>query len=1069
MHSERSIAVLDLCRIFRVGCLFVLLFAGLAPAAEEAPRDATPHSPSPAVELLLRAQLQFQTLDFTAARESLWEVYPLRGELDDAQRQVFVELLGEVDHAITGQVISETIYDVADRAMASENWQIARDGFARVAVSPYLQPALRGRAKEQMAAAEVQLAAELALAPTPAEADAEPIMLDALAAPTDTRTKTVEPAKAEEKPAKKAAPARKAKAPAKPQAADALSELKKKKIKVGMLISQGKDALNKNQPAKAARYFQRALQIDPDDEMARRQLDFASMQTAQPGDAAILTDYMRQQRIAKQIAEHDIRQAMNKSMELMAKAENRATFDDAEQAAVVARNILQNNKRLFTVTEYRERLAKAEDQINWIQTKKEEWQKVRVAKQVDEISRRDRVRRAEVKLQREQKIAELTIRAHTLRRDKHYDQALRVMHQIVELDSGNQWALDNIYMLRQIILLQQQREMTRAGEHSLAQQSAATRAENIPWYDKIRYPKDWKELPIRRERFGASVATESEENRRVRKKLQQHIANVKLVGVKFEDAIDYLREHTGVSFYVSWGVMEQDNPDIRSKKVDVKLDDVAAETVLKVLLDDAGGGQVKLGYVINNGFVSISTQEKLNILTYARVYDIRDLLARVPNFVGPRVDLEAISESQDSSSDSGSSGGGSVWGEGEDDERPTSAEDDVPTRSEMIQMVKTLIQTTIDRESWYPNGTAAINELSGNLVITQTAENHRRVNDLIGKMRESRTIQVSIEARFITVNTGYLSQIGVDLDFYFNLGSDIGGGGFQQDPYLTGLGGGNMVPGQGASGWNQNGYNAPSSFDNFSPIGVQQNSSGFANLIGQQTNVPGGGIGSMVGNSALALAGTFLDDIQVDFLIRATQAHASTRLLTAPRVTLFNGQRAYMSVATQQAYIAEIEPIVSENAVGLRPVVRYAPTGTMLDVDATVSHDRRYVTMTLRPQIVTLNLSTAAGNIGGINYVGGLGLPNITMQDIQTTVSIPGGGTLLIGGQRLSGEIEREMGVPVISKLPIINRAFTNKGKLRDEQTLLILVKPKIIIQDEVEMDPRLRLEVEAYQPGFSY
>ena len=43
------------------------------------------------------------------------------------------------------------------------------------------------------------------------------------------------------------------------------------------------------------------------------------------------------------------------------------------------------------------------------------------------------------------------------------------------------------------------------------------------------------------------------------------------------------------------------------------------------------------------------------------------------------------------------------------------------------------------------------------------------------------------------------------------------------------------------------------------------------------------------------------------------------------------------------------------------------------------------------------------------------------------------------------------MGVPVLSKIPILNRLFTNSSTTEDERTLLILVKPTIIIQNEQE------------------
>jgi general secretion pathway protein D len=72
---------------------------------------------------------------------------------------------------------------------------------------------------------------------------------------------------------------------------------------------------------------------------------------------------------------------------------------------------------------------------------------------------------------------------------------------------------------------------------------------------------------------------------------------------------------------------------------------------------------------------------------------------------------------------------------------------------------------------------------------------------------------------------------------------------------------------------------------------------------------------------------------------------------------------------------------------------------------------------------------------------------------LATTVSVPDGGTLLLGGQTLAGEIERESGVPILSKIPFLKRLFTNTGTAKDEQVLLILVKPTIIIQREREQE----------------
>ena len=1091
--------MLYLRRVLLVALIVTPGFLGITPTQAKTGEENS------AVSLLLQAQQQYDNQNYQAARTALWKAYGQKDQLSQSQQGILQQRLGEVDQALQQETIGKAVYSMADGARKAENWSLAKDGYSRAARCPFLPANVRSDAQEKLALVEMKLATDMVASnaksePKAESRTAEPRTVVVLAAAPGEEPAPAEPAVKKETPVVQETPAPaepadvkketpvipQKSAPAKPAVSSAseITPSQAHRIKVDMLTAQGKDAMNKNQPDKASRYFQRALEMDPENEAVRRQLDYARRQTAVPGETGILSKYVQQQRIARQITETDIAGALRRSMELMAKPSQKEDFEAAAQAAQVAKSILQNNKRLFTTTQYRERLGKIENQIKWVGDKRDAWERSQVLQTVRKINQADQKREAESRMRKERKVAELTLRAHALRQDRKYTDALRIMEQIIEIDPRNTWALDNIYMLRQFITLEAQQRMADSDKIERAKLSGDLRATEIPWYDKIRYPKDWKELTARRERYSASSSTESEENRVVLNKLRKRIPKIELTDVRFADAIEYLREVSSANFHVSWGSLQVDDPEIKDKQIQVNLSDVSVERALSVILDSAGGGVMKLGYVVDDGVITIDTQDKINALTYPQVYDVRDLLARVPNFIGPRVSLDSIGStdlgtgSSTGGSSSSSSSSDSLFEDTESDTDAEDAEDIIPTRSEMVNMLRNLIVTTVDRESWYPNGNGQINELSGNLVITQTAQNHREVQKLVSRLREMRTIQISIEARFITVNTGFLSQIGVDLDFYFNIGSSIGSpvtvdpisgaavsppSSTTTDPFT-----GAVVPIRGLSSWNQAGANADASLRKMSPVGIGQQSTTFANVFNQGTNVPNG-IGTLVSAPAMSVMGTFLDDLQVDFLIQATQAHSSTRTLTAPRVTLFNGQRAYVSIATQQAFIAGVEAIVSENTSGLQPIINYAPTGTTLDVDATVSHDRRYVTMTLRPQVTTLNGSIREVPVFSGGSAVSIGLPNITTQMIETTVSVPDGGTLLIGGQKLSGEVEREMGVPVVSKLPVINRAFTNKGKLRDEQTLLILVKPTIIIQAEAERDENIHTEDPAFAPGLSY
>ncbi|MEL7088827.1 MAG: hypothetical protein AAGL98_10380, partial [Planctomycetota bacterium] len=248
-----------------------------------------------------------------------------------------------------------------------------------------------------------------------------------------------------------------------------------------------------------------------------------------------------------------------------------------------------------------------------------------------------------------------------------------------------------------------------------------------------------------------------------------------------------------------------------------------------------------------------------------------------------------------------------------------------------------------------------------------------------------------------------------------------------------------------------------------SPQGFSQATSNQGNnILGQAIEESLSFSPFFTGPSGLSLGLSFIDDLSVNFLVEATLANRNSVSLTAPRVTFFNGQRAYVTVATQTAFISDLEPI--PDAIGFAITLDVVQSGVVLDVQGTVSADRRYVTLTLRPSLADLVELfsipvTGSGAVGDDDgFVSGdfdlvIQLPVIDITEVRATVSVPDRGTLLVGGQRLVGETEIEAGVPVLSKIPLLNRLFTSKSKIEDERTLLILIKPTIIIQNEREED----------------
>ena len=78
-------------------------------------------------------------------------------------------------------------------------------------------------------------------------------------------------------------------------------------------------------------------------------------------------------------------------------------------------------------------------------------------------------------------------------------------------------------------------------------------------------------------------------------------------------------------------------------------------------------------------------------------------------------------------------------------------------------------------------------------------------------------------------------------------------------------------------------------------------------------------------------------------------------------------------------------------------------------------------------------------------------LPTFSFVTVTTTVSVPDGGTVLLGGIKRLSEQRVEDGVPVLDKIPYLSRLFKNTSIARTASSLMMMVTPRIIIQEEEE------------------
>lgn len=367
-----------------------------------------------------------------------------------------------------------------------------------------------------------------------------------------------------------------------------------------------------------------------------------------------------------------------------------------------------------------------------------------------------------------------------------------------------------------------------------------------------------------------------------------------------------------------------------------------------------------------------------------------------------------------------------------------------------------LIQTTISPESWDEvGGPGTMSEFRANLslVVSNTQEVHEQIQALLDQLRRLQDLQITIEVRFITLQDDFFERIGIDFDFQFEDRSGL-------TPPLTALP--DNTPSSVSIGLDATGL-PTTSLD----IPFVQDSFGSA--------VPT--FGGFDINTAANFGFAILSDIEVFFLLQASKGDTRSNILQAPKVTLFNGQTAIVNDTTQTPFVTSIIPVVGDFAAAAQPVITVLPEGTSLTVNAVANHNRRFVRLTLIPffsQIEDVQEfqfeGTRSSNTGTnvafdptdplnlvqdqrLDVVDGttVQLPVFAVTTVQTTVNVPDGGTVLLGGIKRLSEARNERGVPFLSNLPYVNRLFKNVGIGRTTQSLMMMVTPRIIIQEEEE------------------
>ncbi len=194
-------------------------------------------------------------------------------------------------------------------------------------------------------------------------------------------------------------------------------------------------------------------------------------------------------------------------------------------------------------------------------------------------------------------------------------------------------------------------------------------------------------------------------------KLNSMRISVDFRGISLEEALNYIRDFTGINIVLDAEVHAKLSEE--QLKVTLKVRELLLKSTLKLMLTPK-----ELTATYREGVLVILPRGKVDQAVSLQIYDVRDLLHKIQDFPGPKVELV---------SPSGAGGGPLTGATFTIDEPKTTITEDFITE---------LVKSNTGDKSWDENPNASVTLANGMLIVSQSKRVHEEIKRLINLLRQ---------------------------------------------------------------------------------------------------------------------------------------------------------------------------------------------------------------------------------------------------------------------------------------------------------------------------------------------
>lgn len=189
-------------------------------------------------------------------------------------------------------------------------------------------------------------------------------------------------------------------------------------------------------------------------------------------------------------------------------------------------------------------------------------------------------------------------------------------------------------------------------------------------------------------------------------------------------------------------------------------------------------------------------------------------------------------------------------------------------------------------------------------------------------------------------------------------------------------------------------------------------------------------------------------------LLRLLSTQGEVQVLSSPRVSTLNNQKAVIKVGSDEFFVTEVSSTTSSGATSTvtTPDITLTPffSGIALDVTPQISPDDQVI-LHVHPSVSEVNDQTKNITLAGQTQQ--LPLALSTVRESDSVVKARSGQIVVIGGLMQNRTANDDGSVPMLSNIPVLGNLFQQKRRQNTRSELIILLKPIVVKGDKTWTD----------------